>query len=227
MKILHLSDTHGLHEGQCERWVKELIEEYQPNVIVHSGDFMRHAMKFQDIQDFFEWFLSLPVEHKILVAGNHDMWLEQLENNEYLRQATVPDDLHLLINEEVIIDGIKFWGSPYTPWFYDWGFQLHEHEAEALWPTIPDDVDVLITHGPAHEVLDDMYAQDEADKRTSALGCPYLTKRLKELKHLKAHLFGHIHGGYGRDESRGYVALNSAILNENYRPTNKPQILEL
>jgi Icc-related predicted phosphoesterase len=235
LTVLHLSDTHGFHEGKCERAVLEMIEKFNVDVVVHSGDFMRHSMKFQELVDIFDFLKSLPVEHKILVPGNHDVWCEQLEQNEYLRHATVPDDIHLLINEEVVIDGIKFWGSPYTPWYYDWAFQLHEHEAEALWPTIPDDTDVLITHGPAKFILDDMFADNELKRQRiqerskkpylSALGCKYLAKRVKELEHLRAHLFGHIHGGYGRDESHGYVALNSSIMNEQYAVVNKPQVV--
>lgn len=104
-----------------------------------------------------------------------------------------------------------------------------------MWPTIPDDTDVLITHGPAKFILDDMYGDNElkrqrmAERQTkpylSALGCKHLAKRVKELEHLKAHLFGHIHGGYGRDESHGYVALNSSIMNEQYAVVNKPQVV--
>jgi Icc-related predicted phosphoesterase len=222
MKIVHISDTHGLHELSPEIWLNEIYATEKPDVIVHSGDFTGRNMKRYELSDFLKWFVALPFEHKILVPGNHDVWCEELEGNDPLRQATLPPGLHLLINESVEIDSVKFWGSPYTPWFYDWAFQLHNHEAGALWPTIPDDTDVLITHGPQHRVLD----TSGKSSNPGNMGCKYLAETIKQLD-IKAHLFGHIHGGYGFDDSNGYLSLNSASLNESYKVTNKPQVFEL
>jgi len=224
VKIVHLSDTHGWHEHKVNAWLEEIAEQEQPDVIVHSGDFMKHAMKYQDFKAFVEWYQKLPFKHKILVPGNHDMWTEFLENNAYLKGQLVPKDLHLLICESVVIDGVKFYGSPYTPWYYDWGFQLYRHEQEVHWKDIPDDTDVLITHGPAKGVLDYINVIDGVPKE--ALGCEYLTQRIGELD-IKAHLFGHIHAAYGRSEQQGYTALNSAIVGEDYKVKNRPQIIEV
>lgn len=225
MKIVHISDTHGLHEHFLGIWLKEIYAEHKPDIIAHSGDFMQRAMRYQDLADFLEWFMKLPFQHKILVPGNHDVWCQQLENNDYLKKALIPGNLHLLINEELVIDGVKFWGSPYTPEFMNWGFQLHQHEAKAMWSLIPDDTNVLITHGPAKGILD--YISLKNGIPSEALGCHFLKARIQQLASLKAHLFGHIHGGYGKSEQDGYVALNSAILNEKYKVANKPQLIEI
>ncbi|MBD3612812.1 MAG: metallophosphoesterase [Hydrogenovibrio crunogenus] len=238
MKIAHISDTHGcqpnlLWSPTCSNQAQAtgldlLINKFGDiDVLVHSGDFMAHSLCENELKNFIEWFDSLPFKHKILVPGNHDILCEEFQNKPEQRDKFFPKGMHLLINESVEIDGIKFWGSPYTPWFHDWGFQLHQHEAETLWPKIPDDVDVLITHGPAKGILDDLYAENKEDPRISSVGCPFLLKRINELDTLKAHLFGHIHGGYGRSEQNGYVALNSAIMNERYAPDNLPQYLEI
>ena len=217
MKIVHLSDTHGFHEGQCEIWLKEIAEEHQPSVVIHSGDFMQHSMKYQDAEDFFKWFMELPFEHKILVPGNHDKWCEQLENDDDLRHAVLPDRLHLLINESVEIEGVKFWGSPYTPEFFDWGFQLYGTEGYDLWNEIPENTDVLITHGPSMGVLDKLPTNE-------SVGCPFLAQRIDELD-IKAHLFGHIHDAYGMTSEDYYIAVNSSLLDENYKVQNKPQLV--
>lgn len=237
MKIIHISDTHGFHES-IDYFLEKMIEEHQPDVLVHSGDFMRYSKKHQDLEDILQWMQGMDVPHKILVPGNHDVWCEQLEHDNELRQSTIPSDIHLLINEELVIDGVKFWGSPYTPEFMSWGFQLNEREAEELWSTIPDDTNILITHGPAQHVLDDKHAENlwgvtvcednrKIIEKEFALGCKYLTQRIQGLKQLKGHLFGHIHESYGRNESHGYIALNSSILNGDYEVKNRPQIIEV
>ncbi len=64
MKILHLSDTHGLH--------KNLRSLPEADVIVHSGDFT-FAGSEEEAYDFMNWFCNLPYEHKVFIAGNHDM----------------------------------------------------------------------------------------------------------------------------------------------------------
>lgn len=220
MKILHFSDTHGTHKHFLES-IRKTVKSEDIDVLVHSGDFMRDSMKYQDFSEFLDFLNAIDVKHKVVVAGNHDVWCEYLEADKDLRNQIIPGNVYFLINESVIIDGVKFWGSPYTPWFYDWAFQLHEHEAEALWPTIPDDTDVLVTHGPAYGVLDDAIHEGKVVNA----GCKYLKKRIDELN-IKAHLFGHIHEGYGAKDV-GYTALNSSLLDRSYKLTNEPQIIEI
>ena len=71
MKILHLSDTHGLH--------KNLTSLPEANVIVHSGDFT-FAGSEKEAYDFMNWFCNLPYEHKVFIAGNHDMCMYMAEH---------------------------------------------------------------------------------------------------------------------------------------------------
>lgn len=222
MKVLHISDTHGLHSGLLSDWLNEAVEQYRPDVLVHSGDFMRHSMVEYELEAFFEWFKKFDVKHKILVAGNHDRWCEQFESDKFLRNESIPKDVYFLLNEEVVIEGIKFWGSPYTPEFFDWAFQLYDDDGLKLWSTIPDDVDVLITHGPAKGTLD-------LTKRDNLrAGCPYLAARIDELPALKAHLFGHIHESAGLvHHPSGYIASNGSTLGRYNIVANRPQLVEI
>lgn len=218
MLIVHLSDTHGNYE-----LLSPYLKGLEADVIVHSGDFTHRARDWNEIFHFLKWFNALPFKHKIIVPGNHHLAFEELQRNAHLRSTNIPKGIHLLMNEAIVIEDLKFYGSPYTPAFNDWGFQLRgEREAKACWQKIPEDTDVLITHGPAKGVLD----QTRVFGQNEHLGCPHLTKRIWQL-HLKAHLFGHIHGGYGRKKVGNYTALNSAVLTENYQLKNAPQILEV
>jgi len=44
----------------------------------------------------------------------------------------------------------------------------------------------------------------------------------------KVHVFGHIHGGYGKTQfGEGPIFVNAAICDEGYRPVNAPVVVEL
>ena len=124
MKILHLSDTHGLHHQ-----IKDLPEA---DVIIHSGD-ISHNGDENEVLDFLNWYIGLPYRHKIFVTGNHDLCLWDAEGIEDL-----PDNLYFLQDRGVEIDGVKFFGLGYD-------------HSEVL---IPDDTDIVVTHEPPVMILD-------------------------------------------------------------------------
>ena len=124
MKILHLSDTHGLHHQ-----IKDLPET---DVIIHSGD-ISHNGDESEVLDFLNWYIDLPYRHKIFVTGNHDLCLWDAEGIEDL-----PDNLYFLQDRGVEIDGVKFFGLG-----YDHSEQL-----------IPNDTDIVVTHEPPVMILD-------------------------------------------------------------------------
>ena len=125
MRILHPSDTHGLH-----RQIKDMPET---DVIVHSGDISHNGTK-AEVLDFLNWYIELPYPHKIFVTGNHDLCLWDAEGIEDL-----PQDIHFLQDSSIEIDGVKFFGLAYN----------HPEEL------IPDEVDVVITHEPPVMILDE------------------------------------------------------------------------
>ena len=116
---------------------------------------------------------------------------------------------------------MKFWGSPWQPWFYDWAFNLNRgHDIKQKWDLIEHDVDVLITHGPPYGIL------DKTIHEQTHVGCEELKKCVLRLKP-KLHVFGHIHEGYGTYRMGDTVFINACILNVHYQPVNKPIIVEL
>lgn len=64
----------------------------------------------------------------------------------------------------------KVYGSPWTPAFYSWGFMYTDKEQDMIVDRIPDDTDILITHGPPRHVLD-------KNIRGILCGCPALLRR--------------------------------------------------
>ena len=97
MRILHLSDTHGLHS--------QIGRLPEADVIVHSGDFTHYGTE-KECLDFLNWFIALPYKHKIFVVGNHDLCLYDADNIEDL-----PANVHFLQDRGVTVDGVRFYGT--------------------------------------------------------------------------------------------------------------------
>ena len=168
--------------------------------------------------DFLDWFGSQPHRHKLFIAGNHDFFFERTKEAEI--RKLIPSTVHYLKDEAVLIEGKKFWGSPYTPLFYQWAFNKRRGEPLKMqWDKIPLDTDVLLTHGPAFGILDmNSNEQNAGDKD--------LLKRILTVKP-KAHICGHIHEAYGSTKRDGIKFVNACMLNEAYELANKPIVLEI
>ena len=166
MKILHISDTHGMHH--------RLLDLPQADVIVHSGDFSMNGTESEAI-DFLNWFCDLQYRYKIFICGNHDECLYGADIQ------GLDDNVYYLNNTSIEIEGIKFYGIPL--------FMSDAYGRQDIYyKAIPDDIDVLITHSPPHGILDyDM-------KRH--WGSNILLARVKEINpslHLFGHIHRH-HG---------------------------------
>jgi predicted phosphodiesterase len=215
MKITCISDTHSIHHHIPPDWLEG------GDVLVHAGDISGRG-SLREVEEFLAWFNELPYKHKIMIAGNHDFWFEKVSTfavNEML-QEKYPNIVYL--NDSGIeIDGVKFWGSAVTPWFYDWAFNRMGTDICQHWDMIPLDTDVLITHGPMKGFLD-------MTTRGVSTGCPYLLEKSAEMTNLKLFVCGHIHEAYGKFEfPDGGVFVNASTLNYNYQVQNKPIVVEI
>jgi len=113
------------------------------------------------------------------------------------------------------IDGVKFFASPYHPKI--WGkFELERPELYPVWDMIPDDTDILITHGPPKGILDKTYQGD-------IVGDQALLEAVKRVKPV-AHIFGHIHEGYGHSRIGSTHFFNVSICDEKYNVKNEPRV---
>ncbi|HEX8516878.1 MAG TPA: metallophosphoesterase [Bacteroidia bacterium] len=137
MKFVAISDTHGQHNN---------LRLPQADVIIHAGDITKRGNK-EEVVEFLTWFAELPFTYKIFIAGNHDFFFE--ESSEAEIENLIPSNVIYLCNNSVLINGIKIWGSPITPYFFNWAFNRHRgDDISKYWDLIPMDTDILITHGP-------------------------------------------------------------------------------
>jgi predicted phosphodiesterase len=215
MKITCISDTHNQHLHIPPDWLEG------GDVLVHAGDVSGRGT-LKEIEAFLEWFNEQPYTHKIFIAGNHDFWFEKTTGfvvNEMLQEKY--PNVKYLNDSGVEIDGVKFWGSPVQPWFYDWAFNKVGTDICRHWDMIPLDTDVLITHGPMKGFLD-------MTLRGVSTGCPYLLEKSAEMTNLKLFVCGHIHEAYGKFEfPDGGVFVNASTLDFNYNVKNKPIVIEI
>jgi len=201
LKIIAISDTHGLHES---------LKIPDGDVLIHAGDLTRHG-SLDDVLEFNDFLGSLPHPNKIVIAGNHDFCFEKDRKacEELLTSCIYLQD------QEVIIDGIKFYGSPWQPWFYDWAFNLQRGpEIQAKWELIPKDTNVLITHGPPFGIGDLTFQKDHA-------GCADLLDVVERIKPA-VHIFGHIHEGYGVIKRKDTTFINASSFDQLHRLVNLP-----
>ena len=201
MSIVVVSDTHNMHDR---------IEIPDGDVLVHGGDCLGHGT-LEELDALDRFLGKLPHRHKILIAGNHD-WC--FERDPEAARRLVKNAIYLE-DESVELDGTKFYGSPWQPWFFDWAFNLERGEPlRKVWAKIPEDTDVLITHGPPHGILD-------RTTRGELVGCEELLERVDVVKP-KLHLFGHIHEGYGKEQRGETLFVNASTCDVHYDPVNAP-----
>lgn len=184
MIIYHISDTHGFHNQIPRHNFDQGID-----VLVHSGDASNHysaALNEKEVRNFIEWYSKLPIKTKIFVAGNHDT---SIERGLITQKDFVDAGIIYLQNDSVTIDGVKFYGTPYTPTFGNWAFMRARHKMQAVWDAVPDDIDVLITHGPPKGIRDLSYSRSGD---LEMCGCQSLYNRCVGSP-FRAVLFGHLH----------------------------------
>jgi Icc-related predicted phosphoesterase len=218
MKIIALSDTHRKHK-QIYKWLEPA------DMIIHAGDITGGGYDWE-IKDFFSWFSQLPYQYKICIAGNHDKFFEKKPEE---ARKLVPENVIYLEDSSVTIEGIKIYGSPVQPTFYNWAFNRNRGaDIKAYWDKIEPDTNILVTHGPPFKILD--YVEDgrlqKPYNQYDNVGCEDLLARVKELKDLKYHIFGHIHSGHGDHEEDGVKFMNASFLDEAYQPAYRPHIFE-
>jgi Icc-related predicted phosphoesterase len=218
MKITFISDTHNKH--------KQITEDLPGgDLLIHAGDISSMGHK-HEIQQFCKWFDSLEnYTVKAFIAGNHDFGFEK--EPEMTKEIVGSYKWIDYLQDRFLGYGVdmenyvKIYGSPWQPEFHNWAFNLPKKglELEEKWNNIPEDTDILVTHGPAFGYLDTIMGQ--YDK----LGCELLTKRIKTIKP-KIHVCGHIHSGYGYVFDGDTHFINASVLDERYQYTQKPLTVE-
>ncbi|PWY66747.1 Metallo-dependent phosphatase [Aspergillus heteromorphus CBS 117.55] len=184
VRVVCISDTHNTQPQLPDG-----------DILIHAGDLTQSGTQ-GELNAQIERLDAQPHRHKVVIAGNHELCLDPRFSDTattinwksliYLQNTSTT----LEFGDDYTPRRLKVFGSPYTPKHGNWAFECLRTNSR-FWGDvgIPEDTDILITHGPPRGHLD-----------LGWLGCSLLLERLWEIKRRpRLHVFGHIHGGYGAE----------------------------
>ncbi|KAG5928086.1 hypothetical protein E4U42_001290, partial [Claviceps africana] len=184
ISVVCVSDTHNSQPSVPDG-----------DVFIHAGDLTQSGSQ-GELEAALSWIRSLPHQHKIVVAGNHDLLLDPTcdgssGRTEAQRQELDWSGIVYLQNELRTLSfsngrRVTVYGSPLSPKHGNWAFQ-YPRAANVWTDTIPGHVDILVTHSPSLGHLDLLKH-----------GCRHLLEALWRVRP-RLHICGHIHEGYGTE----------------------------
>jgi predicted phosphohydrolase len=206
LRLVLLSDTHQLHRE---------VDVPDGDIFIHAGDFTMFSESMEAVVDFNDWLGQLPHQYKIVVPGNHEFFLEADPSDRFMLDKAI-----VLINEGTVVEGLRIWGSPVTP-LYGGAFGLSSaKDRKRLYGQIPQDIDVLVSHGPPFGIL------DTAPISGLHEGCHELLDAVLRVRPY-LHVFGHIHTASGVFPTKHTTFVNASRLGPDSDPDKAPFVFEM
>jgi len=225
-RIVCMSDTHGKHRD---------IDLPKGDILIHGGDFTRSGEK-ETISDVSRYFGELLEQHKfqqiICIAGNHELTFDDdhyKDVHEHFHSSPMDcsasrnalKNCIYLQDSSCNIHSMEIYGTPWTPFYYNWGFQqTRGYESRNRWRGIPSTTDILISHGPP-------LGRGDEVPHVGKVGCVDLLQEVQERLRPRVHIFGHIHEGYGISSDGTTLFVNPSSVTKQYRPCNPCIVLDV
>lgn len=223
-----MSDTHGKH------WDIPFLPP--GDVLVHAGDLTKYGEtdSIHSLSTYFEHQRdSGGFREVVCIAGNHDItfhedyyhntWSKHIrsfdpfETRNALRNCAYLEDSSANLMEGKLVA----YGSPWTPYFWNWAFNLQRGEAlREVWSKVPQNADVLVTHGPPR-------GRGDMTLHSGQFGCLDLLHEIQHRIKPRLHIFGHIHEGYGCSWDGQTMYVNASNLDMSYEAINPCIVIDL
>jgi Icc-related predicted phosphoesterase len=216
MLVCHISDTHGFHH---------LLDiDTNVDLIIHTGDCSNsrnNSVNSNEVFTFLEWYSSLKIKNKIYIGGNHDF---SIYNKLVSKKDFIDRGIIYLENEHANVCGLKVFGSPVTPSFNNWAWNVARHKTFNYWNMIESDTDIILCHGGCRYILDEAICFETG--KPIHVGCKSLLNKVLEVKP-KLFLHGHLHPNdncfnYGHYFNGETIFSNASMLNHHTNGFNKP-----
>jgi Icc-related predicted phosphoesterase len=224
--IIALSDSHSSHTSLPSDWPPA-------DVFIHTGDLTQHGTK-EELEDVIAWLATLPYQHKVVIAGNHDVGLDKectYRSALASRAGTyaTPEETDTLVSTmkqqniiylspenpiaELDIRGnvMKIYGLPYSPLSIGPSAFMRPR-SEDSWVDVHGQYDILLSHSPPRGYLD-------RNRGGEHVGCEHFLSAIRRVRPA-AVVFGHIHEAKGKDRIEwgdGTVTrlYNAAVMNRD------------
>lgn len=215
--IVCISDTHQ-RKPQLPRF-----DHFTPDLLIHAGDWSGRGDE-QETNDCVKWLEDVAADYRnvIVVPGNHDRWC--MANPAEAKKRFADAGITYLEDEGTTYNGWHIYGMPWTPVFGRWAYMTDSHGRKLRCDAIPDDTDILITHGPPKGYLDDVL--DWARGGHINVGCEHILEAVQRIQP-KLHVFGHIHEGSGLATLGKTLLVNASVMDRLYNPVNQYKIVYL
>lgn len=199
----------------CPDYITEKVNLVTYDVIRNDG--AASQAKWLDVR-FREWarHAGVPI---YATFGNHDF----VGEHPYLWPEI--ENVEFVIDDSRDVEGFKTWFHPWTPRLSGWALKAETPEAEVILSVVPDDIDILATHGPP------LGAGDAVPITSRFNGGPYPIRTGEEALNRaipridpQVVLCGHIHEDKGEHVLPGseHVVLNASSMNDDYVQYERP-----
>lgn len=240
-RFVIMSDTHGGHRE---------VKLPSGDVLIHAGDLTTTGQPhvLRDLAAFFEENAG-KFSQIVCIAGNHDVTFHEEfyeENWSHFHKKKLQTDecKSVLINcpsctylqdsSCTVKGGLQVYGSPWTPFFWGWAFNLQRGEPiRQKWNLIPESTDVLITHGPPlgrRDLAIRARKRNHSNHRwdpTIRAGCVDLLQQVQCRVRPRLHVFGHIHEDWGVSYDGTTLYVNASIVDSDYEVTRECLVVDV
>jgi Icc-related predicted phosphoesterase len=236
IKIASTADIHGILDFKFpEVDILTISGDICPVHSSHHPTTQYYWIENKFIPWCYELINSKKTKHICFCGGNHDFIFEKILKFPETYHITWPDNVHYLCDSKIEIEGINIYGTPRTPIFGNWAFMSSEEVLSNYFSAIPNDLDILLSHGPAYG-LNDTITQYPIGP---SFGDPHIgSKSLKEhIKRVKCKwlISGHIHSAnhniekyyYDHDNMEYINCINVSLVDEEYVPIYSPFVFSI
>lgn len=222
MKIIGISDTHG---------ETSKIEIPACDILLHAGDICpdayakvwtrKHPVLCVDwLHDvWLPWITPMLndgwIKEVAFTWGNHD-WTQSIPSDAF---RFLPPNVHLLVDEEVTLGGLRVWGTPWSNQYRNWAWMHESWDLAAFYDRIPSGVDIILSHQPPRG--DAARFPDFDTGVMLTVGSAELVSTMARVAP-KAVVCGHVHSGHGVYHYDGVKVYNVSVVDEAYRVVHAP-----
>lgn len=232
MLVCAVSDLHGrlplIPECDVLLIAGDLCPDEYPTKQTFSGwtHDIAHKEQREWLHDVYAlWEESVPAEHIFVTGGNHD-WItkfpDELRSRFFIDEGVELYDgpkmiarIPMPLGTSILQPVKRFYFTPWVPVIGNWNYQLPRDQRALRFADIPDKLDVLVSHGPAHDVLDKVHGA-----YGDHVGCPELRKFVQQ-RQPRFMVHGHIHEGqrYGNRAQLGNTTVYNVAQWGDWKPT--------